>query len=357
MIPHAPAAMRRAGPEGNPARCISEGSRRGWGPGASAGLLILTAVVSLAAAPAWSADRFAVVITGASGGDAYAKKYDAWRATFVDTLRTKFGYQADHLFVLAEHESDGVRRSTRENVRQVLGDLRKRVTKDDQLLVLLIGHGTAVDGPGADDAKFNLVGPDLTATEWEELLKPIPGRLVFVDTSSASVPFLRKLAGRGRVILTATDSVAQQYETVFADFFVKAFDDAAADADKNGRVSIWEAFTYASAGVQQWFEQKAQLPTERPLLDDTGAGIGREAQNPGADGALARITYLQPEAAIALPSDTALATLVRRQADLQSQIEELKARKDQMPAEQYEAELERLLIELARVAVQIRSKS
>ena len=67
-------------------------------------------------------------------------------------------------------------------------------------------------------------------------------------------------------------------------------------------MSIWEAFTYASAGVQQWFEQKGQLPTERPLLDDTGDGVGREAQNPGTDGALARITYLEPEAALALPA-------------------------------------------------------
>lgn len=316
--------------------------------------------VALATAPAASAaDRYALVVTGASGGEAYAKKYDAWRATFVDTLQKKFGYPADHLLVLAETESDGVRKATRENVRQALGDLRKRLTKEDQLLVLLIGHGTPVDAPGAggDDAKFNLVGPDLTASEWNDLIKPIPGRIVFVDTSSASVSFLRKLSGRGRVVLTATDSAAQQYETVFPDFFVKAFDDAAADLDKNGRVSIWEAFTYASAGVQAWFEQKGQLPTERPLLDDTGAGIGREAQNPGTDGAIARITYIQPEAAVALPSDTALATLVKRQADLQSQIEDLKARKDAMPAEQYEIDLERLLIELARVAVQIRSKS
>lgn len=316
--------------------------------------------VALATAPAASAaDRYALVVTGASGGEAYAKKYDAWRATFVDTLQKKFGYPADHLLVLAETESDGVRKATRENVRQALGDLRKRLTKEDQLLVLLIGHGTPVDAPGAggDDAKFNLVGPDLTASEWNDLIKPIPGRIVFVDTSSASVSFLRKLSGRGRVVLTATDSAAQQYETVFPDFFVKAFDDAAADLDKNGRVSIWEAFTYASAGVQAWFEQKGQLPTERPLLDDTGAGIGREAQNPGTDGAVARITYIQPEAAVALPSDTALATLVKRQADLQSQIEDLKARKDAMPAEQYEIDLERLLIELARVAVQIRSKS
>jgi len=99
-----------------------------------------------------------------------------------------------------------------------------------------------------------------------------------------------------RVIITATDSAAQQFETVFPEFFIKAFEDPAADLDRNNRVSIWEAFTYASAGVRQWFEQKGQLPTERPLLDDTGAGIGREAQNPGTDGAVARVTYIEPDA-------------------------------------------------------------
>src|SRR6202035_3144637 len=119
-------------------------------------------------------------------------------------------YPDDHLFVLAETESRGVRKATRENVRRVLGDLQKRLTKDDLLLVFLIGHGTS---PDVDEAKFNLVGPDLTAGEWAELLKPIPGRLVFVNTTAASFPFLRKLAGRNRVVLTATDAAAQQFET------------------------------------------------------------------------------------------------------------------------------------------------
>jgi hypothetical protein len=228
------------------------------------------------------------------------------------------------------------------------------MAKDDLLLVLLIGHGTTLDG---EEAKFNLVGPDLSATEWADLLKPIPGRIVFVNTSSASFPFLRKLAARGRVVLTATDSSAQQFETIFPEFFVEAFGNPAADVDKNGRVSVWEAFNYASAGVRQFFDQKGQLPTERPLLDDTGAGIGREAETPGNDGAVARITYLQPDAALTLPSDTALAGLVRRQAELQAQLEELKARKDSTPADQYDAELEKLLVDLARVSLQIRAKS
>jgi hypothetical protein len=217
-----------------------------------------------------------------------------------------------------------------------------------------MGHGTTSDG---EEAKFNLVGPDLSASEWADLLKPVPGRLVFVNTTGASYPFLRKLAARGHVVLTATDSAAQQFETVFPDFFVKAFEDDAADVDKSGRVSIWEAFTYASSAVRQSFEQKGQLPTERPLLDDTGAGVGRDAQAPGADGVLARITYLEAEPALDLPADAGLATLIKRRLAMESALDELKARKESMPPDLYEAELERILTELARVSLQIKARS
>ena len=330
------------------------GSPGRGGPKRPALHLSVAIVALLWASAAAAGDRYALVVTGASGGDVYAQKYTKWRVAFVDTLRGKFHYDPQRLLVLAEGESAGVQKATRENVRSAFADLRKRMTKDDQLLVLLIGHGTSLDG---DEAKFNLVGPDLSATEWSELLRPLPGRLVFVNTTGASFPFLRKLAGRGRVVLTSTDAAAQQFETVFPEFFIKAFDDPAADLDRNNRVSMWEAFTYASAGVRQWFEQKGQLPTERPLLDDTGAGIGREAQNPGTDGAIARVTYLEPDAVLALPSDTQLAGLMRRRADLETQLEELKARKESTPPDQYDVDLEKLLVEIARIGAQIRAKS
>jgi len=317
-----------------------------------ASLAVFTLLLFASAADA--GDRYALIVTGASGGDVYAEKYLKWRTSFVETLRTRFHYAPERMIVLAEDEANGVQKSTRESVQRALADLRRRMTKDDQLLVLLIGHGTALDD---EDAKFNLVGPDLSASDWADLIRPIPGRVVFVNTTGASFPFLRKLAGRGRVVLTATDATAQQFETVFAEYFIKAFDDAAADFDKNGRVSLWEAFTYASAGVRQWFEQKGALPTERPLLDDTGAGIGREAQNPGTDGAVARITYLEPDPALTLPADTALAVLVKRRADLEAQLEELKARKESTPPDQYDADLEKLLVEIARIGTQIRAKS
>jgi hypothetical protein len=316
--------------------------------------LLVTALWLLVAVDAIAGDKYAVVITGASGGEAYAQKYDKWRASFIDLLHENFGYPPERLVVLAESGGPGTEKATREQVQRVFGELRRKLTKEDQLLVFLIGHGTTADG---EEAKFNLVGPDLSATEWADLLKPIPGRLVFVNTTSASFPFLRKLAARGRVVMTATDSSAQQFETVFPEFFLKAFEDGGADLDKSGRVSVWEAFTYASAGVRGWFEQKGQLPTERPLLDDTGAGVGREAQNPGVDGAVARVTYLAPDAVLALPSDATQAALVKRRADLERQVEELKARKESTPPDQYDAELEKLLVEIARISQQLRAKS
>jgi hypothetical protein len=322
--------------------------------GTSMTRLLLVLSLALAATSSFAADRYAVVVTGASGGDDYARKYDTLRVSFVSTLKEKFGFDPSHLAVLADHESAGVLLATRANVQHVLSDLRQRMTKDDLLFVLLIGHGTSANG---EDAKFNLVGPDLSASEWSDLVKPIPGRLVFVDTSGASFPFMQKLAGRGRVVLTATDSAAQQFETVFPEFFIKAFEDPAADLDKDGRVSLWEAFSYASSGVRQWFDQHGQLPTERPLLDDDGDGVGREAQNPGSDGALARAVYLEPDAASAVEGGATLTALQKAKADLERRIEELKARKSAMAPDAYDAELERLLLELARVSQQIRTKS
>ena len=316
--------------------------------------VVLATVLLVFASTVFAGEKYAVVISGASGGDAYAQKYEKWRVAFTDLLREKFGYTPERLVVLAESGGQGTEKATREQVQRVFAELRRKLTKEDQLLVFLIGHGTTADG---EDAKFNLVGPDLSATEWADLLKPMPGRLVFVNTTSASFPFLRKLAARGRVVMTATDSSAQQFETIFPEFFLKAFEDGGADLDKSGRVSFWEAFTYASAGVRGWFEQKGQLPTERPLLDDTGAGVGREAQNPGVDGAVARVTYLAPDAVLALPSDAGQAVLVKRRADLERQVEELKARKESTPPDQYDAELEKLLVEIARISQQLRAKS
>jgi hypothetical protein len=304
----------------------------------------------LGASSVLAADRYALIVSGASGGEKYASDYEKWSATLATALRDKLAFGPDHVFVLSESsESD---KSTRENVRRVMALLRARVQPDDLLLVTLIGHGT-YDGMSA---KFNLVGPDLDAKEWQQLFEGFPGRLILVDTTGSSFPFLKELAGKGRIVITATDSSAQRYDTVFPEFFVAALDELAADSDKNGRISIWEAFGYTSQAVQRWFEQRGQLSTERALIDDNGDGVGKEAQVPGPDGIIARGIYLDPDPTVA-GADAVLAGLQKRRAAVEAEIEALKAKKGAMGRDQYDAEFEKLAIELARISRVIRARS
>jgi hypothetical protein len=295
--------------------------------------------------------RYAVVITGATGGQEYAAKFEGWRNAFTKILRDAYGYPADHVWVLAEEVPES-ERATRTNVRAVFAELRKRATEGDLTVVLLIGHGSSEGG----EAKFNLVGPDLTVSDWAGLVKPIQGRVAFINASSGSFPFVPAIAGRDRVVLAANDSAEQQFETVFPEFFIKAFEEDAGDADKNGKVSLFEAFTYASAMVKDWFEGRGRLATERAILDDTG-GAGRSVDAAGRDGQLAQITYVEPEVPPSLTGNVELSNLLRRRAELENRIDLLKANKATTPVDRYEEELERLLIEVARLDRQLRSKT
>jgi len=217
---------------------------------------------------------------------------------------------------------------------------------------VLIGHGT-YDGTSA---KFNLVGPDMDSREWKASLDGNPARLVFVNTTSSSFQFVSALSGKNRIVIAATDSVGQKYATMFPQYFIEALDQGEkADNDKNGRLSVWEAFSYASQAVKQAFEKQGTLVTERSVIDDNGDGVGREAAAAaGTDGVLAKTTFLDPLPASS-SGNAALAGLEKRRITLEAEIEQLKAKKGEMPAGQYEEEFERLAIELAKVSAQIRT--
>src|SRR5262249_49510939 len=122
LAPGVRAAARSPGAARPLARAVgvragSDASRRRVDPAPPVGLAVkapLALALWLAAVTtAWAGDNYALVISGASGGDAYGQKYDGWRTAFVTTLREKFGYPDDHVVVLAEREGTGVARATR----------------------------------------------------------------------------------------------------------------------------------------------------------------------------------------------------------------------------------------------------
>lgn len=298
-------------------------------------------------------ERFAVIVSGATGGEPFATSYDQWRSAIVLALRDRYGFPERRLHVLAERPDAIAVTATRENVRRVFEGLQDEMGADDSLIVVLIGHGT-FDGI---DAKFNLVGPDLDAIGWAQLLEALPGRIVVINTSSASFPFLQQTSRRGRVVVSATDSAGQRFETMFPEALAEAMGSASSDLDKNGRLSVWEAFSFASARVREWYAQRGRLATERAVLDDNGDGIGKEAGEPGPDGALAGRVYFDRIDDLSDADDPELVRLGRQRSDLEAEIDAVRAQRESMDPAEYAGRLEALLIELARVSRLIRSKS
>jgi hypothetical protein len=315
---------------------------------------LLVAIVGLLCLPASSAaeQRFALIVCGAAGGTEYATRYDRWGADLSKTLTENLRFDPAFVTVLSDTTSTN-RASTAENVRRAVESVGSRMARDDVFFVLLIGHGT-FDGI---DAKFNLVGPDLESAEWSALFRPLPGRVVIVNTSSASFPFLERLSAPRRIVITATDSPAQRYDTIFAEYFIRALADPAADLDKNERISIWEAFAAASVSVRRHYQQRGQLSTEHALLDDNGDGVGNEVTTPGDDGSLAARTYLDETLPGSLPTDEVLLKLLQRKSTLEAELEDLKIRRQFLTRPEYAKEFERLMIELAQVSHDIRQRT
>jgi hypothetical protein len=112
--------------------------------------------------------------------------------------------------------------------------------------------------------------------------------------------------------------------------------------------------------VADSYKRDGQLLTEHAMLDDNGDGKGTAAPGqPGGDGALARTLFVSPGAggrAAPDQADPELRALVARRDALEARIAALKAAKDDTDPKKYEADLEQVLIELARVNRSIREK-
>ena len=337
---------------------------RGWSqPGLKArpahGLIVTLSAfaVLMAPAPAFgqapsAGERYALIVQGASGGEPHATTHRRWLDRAGATLRDKLGFDSARVVVLAEKPAAGELPATADSVRASLTKLGQQVKEHDLLFIMLIGHGSA---EGAD-GKFNLVGPDLAASEWAGLIKPIAGRVAFVDTTAASFPFLKQMAAPGRVVITATNSNAQRYDTVFAGAFIDALSAPEADADKNNRVSLLEAYQHTVRLVLQHYEQAGTLVTEKAVFDDTGEGVARNAAVAGeAPGTVASVTYLDtPKAATS--SNPEVQALLNRQQALTQQLDDLRRRRPTMPAAAYDEAFEKLMLELAAVSAEIRKR-
>jgi len=290
-------------------------------------------------------NRYAIIINGASGEPAYAKQFEQWTASLRAALLGRFGFVKDRVKLLTEKPSDSTAApATAEEVRKVFASLRNELNSDNVLFVFLIGHGSF-----DKEAKFNLVGPDLSAGDYNALLSALPTRRVIVfNLASASGEFIKPLAAKGRIVVTATRSGQETNATRFTEYLLVALLATDSDADQDGHISVLEAFNYANRLTAEFYTRAGRLATEHALLEDNGDGVGHQKLE-GGDGLLARATYLDALSVEQAATNAAIAKLIRDRTRLEGEIGQLIARKRDLAEAEYEAQLEKLFIELAKV--------
>lgn len=290
-------------------------------------------------------NKYAVIISGAGGEEAYVKQFAAWSDELRRTLVEKLNFAPEQVYVLNEKPAGTAKLANAAEVRQTFAALQKTVGADKTVYIFLIGHGT-FDG---QQAKFNIVGPDLPAAEYREMFGALSARRsIVVNMASASGEFIKPLAAPNRVLITATRSGQEQNATRFPAHFIAALSDADADADKNNRISVLEAFAHATKKVSDTFKTAGNLAAEHALLDDNGDGVGHQTAEAG-DGALARATYFDSVEQIDIANNHQAAKLIAERGRVEDSIGNLKRRKETMPLDSYYAELEQLFISLAKI--------
>jgi hypothetical protein len=287
------------------------------------GRLVLALGLALAACPAHAALR-ALVISGLGGEPEYETRF----VEQANSVARAAGKAAGAMTNVTLLTGAGARR---ESVEHELAELARRLGPADQVLIVLIGHGT-YDG---EEYRINLPGPDLTGSELARLFDRLPAnQQLLVNATSASGAVVERWKRAGRIVITATKSGGERNATRFAEYWVEGLSSSEADRDKDEIVSAAEAYEFASRKVADKFKADAALATEHSRLEGANA---------------ARFLVARLGDTVMTTNDAELNAMLGESASFDRRIEELRGRKETLDDEVYYAELEKVLIELARL--------
>ena len=313
--------------------------------------------------PAPTVQKYAVILAGAAAEDKYADQISGWALGLHDVLTRDYGYSPEQIILLmGQFDPDDARISgfcRRDVIQEKMRGLKEVLQPGDQVFFFLLGHGTSNE----EEAKFVIIGPDITGQDFASMLGAFSEQdVIVVNTTSSSFPFCAALSGPGRVIVSATRSRAEKYNTMFAQYFIAALDGHAGDRDKSRRVSIWEAFGFAGKNIEKWYTDQGRIPTEHAVLDDNGDGIfSVDPNSVKDDGRFAQIAYLDLLSAEHMAAGIPTGVDITLMRDLNAKVRELERsvfllrnRKAELPQESYQKEMEVMLIELARTSRKLR---
>lgn len=298
-------------------------------------------------------ERKVIVIVGAEGATEYGQQFRKWADGLEETIGSSREENPNLKLVRIGGETAASDQADQTDLQILQNEIKASTESTQELWLILIGHGTD-DGK---NSKFNLRGPDLTAKQLNEWLTPLPCRCVIVNCASASGAFINKLKSENRIVVTATKSSSQYNFARFGEHFLQAIGDPTFDLDKDQQTSLLEAFVAGAKRTEDFYAQEARLATELAVIDDNGDGLGtpanwfegtrviRKSKKGEPDGLAANQMIL-----IRRGAESKLTDEQRRLRDaLETKIETLRLKKDQMDENVYYGELESVLLELSRI--------
>jgi hypothetical protein len=304
-------------------------------------VVVLTMLLA-ASTSAVRADSYYVTVAGLGGERDYEQRFTQ-QATDLDRIFKAAGATA-HVVTLSGKEA------TRAHLTTALQTIAGQAKAEDDFVLILIGHGS-YDGV---EYKFNLPGPDISATSLAQLCNHIASkRQLIVNTTSASGASLATLAKKGRAVITATKSGTEKNATVFARYWVESLQDARADVDKNETISALEAFQYATGKTAAFYDSQKRLATEHAVFADTGNGAAavRVASKTIGEGRLlanvALVRFGTERAASG--ANPARRSLLARKEQLEARIDTLKYQRAAMSPQEYRQQMTESLVALAKV--------
>ena len=284
------------------------------------------------------AATYYVIVAGLGGEPDYEQRFTA-AAKDLDRIFSAAGPTCSRIHTVGPQ-------ATAAHFQYTLSTVARDAKPEDDFTLILIGHGS-FDGV---DYKFNLVGPDLSATEIAALCDHISSRRqLIVDTTSASGGALKALGRPGRAVIAATKSGTEKNATVFARYWVEALQDSAADTDKSDSISALEAFIYATKKTAAFYDSQKRLATEHAVFNDTGTGEPvREAGN-GQGMLMSNFTLLRLGTSQQAANDPGKRALLAKKDELEQKIDTLKYQKAAMDPDDFKTQLRDALLELAKV--------
>jgi hypothetical protein len=288
-----------------------------------------------------------LVVVGAEGTEEYGRQFRQWAGRWKDAAeRGRASFAAVGLDEPGETSDHELLKRRLEEEAAAGGQ--------DALWLVLIGHGT-FDGK---TAKFNLRGPDVSSSELAAWLASCERPLAVINCASASGPFINDLSGPNRVVIAATKNGFEHNFARLGDYLSAAICDPKADLDKDDETSLLEAFLMAAGQVRQFYESDARLATEHALIDDNGDRLGTPADwfrslratKSAKDGAsLDGLRASQFQLVTSGRQPPLPAEARQRRDEIETAIARLRQQKGTLEADEYYAQLEPLLVEMARL--------